>query len=87
MTTWTPLPGKRVQERRHGGDQRLPFAGLELGDAAIVDRDAADDLHVELALADRTLGGLADQGEGLDQQAVERITLAGLQSHGHGRWP
>ena len=55
----------------------LPFAGLQLGDAAVVDRDAADDLHVELPLADRPLGGLADQGEGLDQQAVERIALPG----------
>ena len=35
------------------------------------------DLHVEMALADRPLGRLADQGERLGQQAVERIALLG----------
>ena len=69
--------GQSVQERRHGRDQRLALAGFQLGDAAMMDRDAADDLHVELTLADRSLGGLADQGERLGQQAVERITLPG----------
>ena len=57
----------------------LPFAGLELGDAAVVDRDAAHDLDVEMPLADRPLGGLAHQGERLDQQAVERIALPALE--------
>ena len=78
------LARQGVQERRHGRDQRLAFAGLQLGDAAVVDRDAADDLHVELALADRALGGLAHQGERLDQQAVERIALPGPQSQAVG---
>ncbi len=82
---WTPFAGQRVQERRHGGDQRLAFAGLELGDAAVVDGDAADELDVELALADRSLGGLADQGERLDQQAIERIALPGPQPQLVGR--
>ena len=50
-----PFARKGVQKRRHGGHQRLTFAGLELGDAAVVDGDAADDLDVELALADRRL--------------------------------
>ena len=54
--------GERVQERRHGRDQRLAFAGLQLGDTAIMNRDPSDDLHVELTLADRSLRGLAHQG-------------------------
>ena len=36
---------------------------------------AADQLHVEMALAERALGGLAHRGEGLDQQVVERLAL------------
>ena len=72
------LARQGVEERRHGRDQRLAFARLQLGDAAVVDRDAADDLDVEMPLPDRPLGRLADQGERLDQQAVERIALPGL---------
>ena len=71
------LAGQGVEEGRHGGDQRLALAGLELGDALVVDGDAAQDLDVEMPLADRPLGRLADQGEGLEQQAVERIPLLG----------
>ena len=78
------LARQRVEERRHRGDQRLAFAGLQLGDAAVVDRDAAHDLHVELPLADRPLGRLADQGERFDQQAVERVTLPGLEPQSVG---
>ena len=38
-----------------------------------------DDLHVELPLADRPLGGLANQGKRFHQQAAQRITLPGSQ--------
>ncbi len=44
-----------------------------------MDRDAAQDLDVEVPLADRPLGRLAHQGEGLDQQAVQRIPLLGAK--------
>ncbi len=33
--------------------------------------DAAHQLHVEMALAERALGGLAHRGEGLGQDVVE----------------
>ena len=66
-----PFARKGVQERRHGGHQGLTFSGFEFGDAAVVDGDAADDLDVELALADRALGGFAHEGECLDQHAIE----------------
>ena len=67
MTTWTPLPVKRVQIDGEGGDQGLAFAGLHLGDRAVVQHHAADELDVEVALAERTLGGFAHRREGLRQ--------------------
>ncbi len=69
------LTRQRVQERGHRGNERFPFAGFQLGDAAMVDRDAADDLHIELPLSDRSLRGLTDKGVRFRQQAVQRITL------------
>ena len=36
---------------------------------------AADQLDVEVALAERALGGLAREREGLGQQVVERLAV------------
>ena len=44
-----------------------------------MEHDAADELHVEGALAQRTHGGLPAQGEGLGQDAVQ--TFAALNAH------
>ena len=55
------------------GDQRLALAGLHLGDAALVQDHAADQLHVEMALAQGPLGGLAHHRERLDQQVVQGL--------------
>ena len=68
-----------VEERRQGGDEGLALARLHLGDAAEVDRRAADELDVVMPLLDRPLGRLADQGERLDEQAVERVALPRLE--------
>jgi hypothetical protein len=38
-----------------------------------VQHHAADQLHVEMALAEHALGGLAHRGEGRDQQVVEAL--------------
>ena len=57
--------GERVQIDGEGGDQRLAFAGLHLGDGALVEHHAADELHVEMPLPERALGGLAHSCEGL----------------------
>lgn len=78
VTTWTPLPHERVQVHRKRCDQRLAFAGLHLGDVALVQHDAADQLDVEMALAERPLGGLAHGGEGGHQQVVERLAFGEL---------
>ena len=75
MTTWTPLAGERVEIDRERCDQRLAFAGLHLGDVALMQHHAADQLHVEMALAERALGGLAHGGEGRHQDVVERLAV------------
>ena len=72
------LAGQRVEIDGQRGDQRLAFAGLHLGDAALMQHHAADQLHVEMALAERALGRLAHGGEGFGEQIVER--RAGLDA-------
>ena len=62
-----------VEIDRQRRDQRLAFAGLHLGDHAPVQHDAAEELHVEVALAERPLRRLADGGEGVDQEIVGRL--------------
>ena len=69
------LAFERVEIDRQGGDQRLAFAGLHLGDLAAVQDHAALELDVELALAERALGRLAHRGEGLDQEVVQGLAL------------
>ena len=69
------LARERVEIDRQGRDQRLAFAGLHLGDHAAMEDDAAHQLHVEMALAERALGRLAHRGEGLDQEVVERLAV------------
>jgi hypothetical protein len=41
-----------------------------------VEGGAAHQLHVEVAHAERALGGLANRGESLGQQIVERLAVA-----------
>ena len=70
--------GERVEIDRQGRHQRLAFAGLHLGDAALVQDHAADQLHVEMPLPDGALAGLAHGGERLDQDVVERGPVGDL---------
>ena len=69
------LARQRVEVGRQRGDQGLALAGLHLRDVAEVQRRAAHDLDVVVALAERALGGLADGGERLGQQLVERLAV------------
>ena len=69
------LAGQRVEVSREDAGQRLALAGPHLGDVAEVQRRAAHDLDVEVALAERALGGLADRGERLGQQVVESLAV------------
>ena len=69
------LAGERVEVRGQGADQGLALTGLHLGDVAEVQRRAAHDLDVVVALAEHPLGRLADGGERLGQQVVEGLAV------------
>ena len=69
---WTPLPASALRYAGQRGDQRLALAGAHFGDLAVVQRHAADQLHVEVPHAQRALARLADDGERLGQHVVER---------------
>lgn len=69
------LAGQRVEVGRERGDQGLALTGLHLGDVAEVERGAAHELHVEVALAQHPLGRLADGRERLGHQVVEGLAL------------
>ncbi len=72
------LACERVEIDRKRRHQRLAFAGLHLGDVAFMQYQAADQLHVEMALAERPLGRLAHGGEGRNQDVVERLAFGEL---------
>ena len=69
------VAGQRVEEDGKRRGQGLALARLHLGDRALVQDHATDQLHVVVALADRAAGGLAGQGKGLGQQIVERLAV------------
>ena len=65
------LAAQRVQvgrQRRHEG---LALAGAHLGDLALVQGDAADQLHVEVAHLEGAARRLAHHRKGLRQQLIE----------------
>ena len=67
--------GERVQVERLRRDERLPFAGLHLGDVALVEDDAAHQLHVEEADADRALERLPHGRERLEEDVVDVLAV------------
>ena len=69
------LAFERVQIGGQRRDERLALAGLHLGDLALVQHRAADELHVEVPHVEHAAAGLADDGEGLGEQVVERLAL------------
>jgi hypothetical protein len=69
------LARQRVQEQREARDERLPLAGLHLGDVALVEDDAAHHLHVEHPLVRLAEARLADGGVGLEEEVVELLPV------------
>ena len=69
------LAGQRVQVERLDGDEGLALAGLHLGDVALVEDDAAHLLDVEQADVHRPLERLADGGESLEDEVVDRLAV------------
>ena len=69
------LAGQGVEIGGEGGHQRLALAGLHLGDPALMEDHAAQELHVEVAHAHGPDGGLPHHGEGLRQEVVQCFAL------------
>ena len=69
------LAGQRVQVRGQGGHQRFALAGLHLGDAPLMQHQAAHHLHAVRAHPQHTGVGFADGGERLRQDVVLRFTV------------
>jgi len=63
---------QRVEHGGERGDQGLAFAGLHLGDPASMEHHPADQLHVEMTLAEGASRALAHYGEDLGQNVVQR---------------
>ena len=81
------LARQRVEiagERRH---QRLAFAGAHFGDGAFVQHHAAEQLHIEMALAQRPLGGFAHQGKGRGEQVIDAFARRQFRPEGIGAGP
>ena len=69
------LAVQRIEIGRQRGDQRLAFAGDHFGDVAGMQHHAAHQLDVVMPHAQEAAARFAADGEGLDQQIVERFTL------------
>ncbi|MPL60832.1 hypothetical protein SDC9_06394 [bioreactor metagenome] len=69
------LAGQRVQIGREGRHQRFALAGLHLGDIALMQEDAAHQLHVEGPQAKGAARALAAVGKGLRQQRIQAFAV------------
>jgi hypothetical protein len=65
-------PDQRVEVRRQRRDEGLALAGAHLGDGPPMQDDAAQELHVVMALAERPHHRLANRGEGLRKDLLQR---------------
>ena len=57
------------------GHQRLTFTGLHLSDTALMQHDAADELHPIGTQTQHTVRCLPHGGKGLRQQVIQRLTV------------
>ena len=69
------VAGERVEIRRQRCHQGFAFAGLHLGDFALVQDGAADELDVVVSLAQRAARGLAHHGERFREEIVQRRAI------------
>ena len=69
------LARQRVQIGRERRDKGLALTGLHLGDAPLMQHDAADELHAVRAQAEHAVGRLAHRRERLGQDVVERLAV------------
>ena len=71
------VSGERVEVNRKRGDQRFAFAGLHLGDLALVQDNAADQLHVKMAHLQHAPAAFARHCERFRQDFVENFFQRG----------
>ena len=69
------LAGEGVEVGREGGHQGFTFTGLHLGDAALVQHNAADELHPVWAQAQHPVRCLPDGGKGLGENIVGSLAI------------
>ncbi len=69
------LAGDRVEVGREDAGQGLALTGAHLRDVALVERAGAHELDIEGTLAQGAPGRLADGGERLGEQVVERLPV------------
>ena len=69
------LAGKRVQVNRKRGDKGFTFPCLHFRDHALVQDHTAQQLHIEMALAEGSFRRFADRCKGIDQQVVEAFAV------------
>ena len=69
--------GERVEHDGQRRGQGLALAGPHLGDRAVVEHHAADQLHVEVPHAHRALARLAHEREAFVRQVVEAFAAGG----------
>ncbi len=65
----------RIQIDGKGRGQRFALASLHLGDLALMQHQAADQLRIERALADGAFGRFAHRGEGVIQHIIQALAL------------
>jgi hypothetical protein len=64
-----------IQVRRQGRDECLAFASAHLGNLSLMQRNAANQLDVEVAHAKRSSPCFTNSREGFREHAVERLTF------------
>ena len=67
------FPFERIQIDRQRGHQGFPFASLHFSDAASMENNPADQLHIEMAHVQLAAGHFAADREGLRQDVVQRL--------------
>ena len=70
-----PLAGEGVQIGGQNGHQSLTFTGLHLGDAALMENDAADQLDPEGPQPHHPVGCLPHGGEGLRENVIQCLAV------------
>ena len=79
------LAGERIQIGGQRGDERFSFARLHLRNFSLVQDDSADQLHVEMAHAERAAARFAHQRKRRHDRGLERLLAAFACSSGSSR--